>query len=150
MRLFITAAALAALPFMALADETTDNNVKARQGYFQMLAANMAPLAAMAKGEAAYDEGAAVTAATNIETLTRYTLPSHFVAGSADGDHDASNAKSEIWANSEDFAAKFADLGTAAAGASEAVKGGQANVGPVVQKLGMACKACHDLYRVKD
>ena len=32
----------------------------------------------------------------------------------------------------------------------EAVKGGQANVGPVVQKLGGSCKNCHDDYRKKE
>ncbi len=147
MRLIVTAAALIALPFMALADEKVEDNVKARQGFFEMLAANMGPLAGMAKGEMDYDEAAAATAAANIETLTKYTLPIHFIAGSSSADYDASNAKPDIWNNLDDFGSKFAALGTAAAGASEAVKGGQANVGPVVQKLGAACKACHDVYR---
>ena len=37
----------------------------------------------------------------------------------------------------------------AATGASDAVKGGAGEVGAVVQKLGGACKACHDDYREK-
>ena len=43
----------------------------------------------------------------------------------------------------------YAALGEAASGASEAVKGGQANIGPVLQKLGGACKDCHDSFRKK-
>lgn len=149
MRLFATTATLIALPFMALADDKIDDNIKARQGYFQMLSANMGQLAGMAKGEIAYDEAAAVQAASNIETLTKYTLPLHFIEGSSVKDVQGTAAKSEIWANFDDFGAKYAALGTAATGTAEAVRGGQGNVGPVVAALGATCKACHDAYREK-
>ncbi|AGT07478.1 c-type cytochrome [Paracoccus aminophilus] len=149
MRLILTTATLIALPFMAFADDKIEDNVKARQGFFEMLGANMAPLAGMAKGEIAYDEMLASTSAANIEALTKYTLPMHFVEGSSLKDVKNTAAKSEIWANMDDFKAKYAALGEAATGASEAVKGGQANVGPVLGKLGAACKACHDAYREK-
>lgn len=150
MRLIATAAALVALPFMAFADEHIEDNVKARQGFFEMLAANMGTLSAMAKGEAPYDEAQASTAAANIETLTKYTLPIHFVEGSDADAYADSNAKPEIWTNMADFGTKYAALGTAATGAGEAVKGGQDKIGPVIQQLGGACKACHDTYRVND
>lgn len=152
MRQFVTVAALIALPLMAFAQdaETIEDNVKARQGYFEMLSLNMAPLAAMAKGEMDYDEAAASAAATNIETLTRYPVTSHFIAGSSLADVKDTAAKADIWSNLDDFNQKFAALGEAATGAGEAVKGGQGNVGPVVQKLGGACKACHDSFREKN
>ncbi len=141
---------LIALPLAASAEsEAIENNIEARQGFFQMLSLNMGTLAGMAKGEIEYDEAAASTAATNIETLTHYTLPALFIPGSASGEVDDTAAKPDIWAKPEDFQAKFAGLGEAAAGAGEAVKGGQGNVGPVVAKLGAACKACHDNYREK-
>lgn len=149
MRLIVTTAALIALPFMAFADDKIEDNIKARQGYFEMLSANMGPLAGMAKGEIPYDEAAASAAAANIEVLTKYSLPMHFIEGSSLKDVKGTAAKTEIWANMDDFKAKYAALGEAATGASEAVKGGQGNVGPVVQKLGGACKACHDQYREK-
>lgn len=150
MRRFITAAALIALPFAALADaEAIESNIKARQGFFQMLSLNMGTLAGMAKGDIAYDEDAAALAASNIETLAHFDLPMLFIDGSASNEVEGTDAKPDIWANPEEFRAKFAGLGEAAAGTPDAVKGGQANLGPVVQALGGSCKACHDQFREK-
>lgn len=152
----ILAAAVAALPFAALpvaalADDAKEEAIEARQGYFIMLSTNMATLAGMAKGEIAYDEAQAASAAGNIELLSKYTLPIHFIEGTSMADMAGETAaKAEIWSNNADFAAKFGDFQTAAAGAGDAVKGGQANVGATVQKLGGTCKACHDTYRGKE
>ncbi len=151
MRYFLTAAALAAMPLTAMAqdDDPIKQAVKARQGYYQMLAINMGTLAGMAKGDIAYDAAAAGTAAANIEALTKYDLPGLFPEGSGADQIEGTAAKPAIWQDPEDFRAKFQDLGTAAMGASEAVQGGADSVGPVVGKLGGACKACHDSYREK-
>lgn len=147
----ILAAALAVIPLSAIADDDDPIHqaVEARHGYYQMLAMNMGTLAGMAKGDIAYDEATASRAAANIEALTHYDLPSLFIEGSAHGQADDSAAKPEIWTNMDDFRAKFSGLQEAANGAAEAVKGGAENVGPVVGKLGGACKACHDSYRQK-
>lgn len=151
MRRILTAAALAIIPLTAIAqdDDPIEQTIKARQGYYQMLAINMGTLAGMAKGDIAYDETAASTAAANIEALTNYNLPSLFLEGSASDQVDDTAAKPDIWSNMDDFRAKFSDLGTAATGASGAVTGGADNVGAVVGKLGGACKACHDSFREK-
>lgn len=149
MRLVLSAAIVAALPLAAIADDLIDDSIEGRQGYFKMLSLNMGTLAGMAKGEVAYDETAASTAAANIETLSNYHLSGLFVAGSSTDDIDTTAAKADIWSDAEGFTAKYAALTEAAAGAGEAVKGGQGNVGPVVAKLGATCKACHDSYRVK-
>ncbi|UXU75971.1 MULTISPECIES: c-type cytochrome [unclassified Paracoccus (in: a-proteobacteria)] len=149
MRLLLTAT-LALLPMTALAaDDPVKQAIEARHGFFQMLNINMTTLAGMAKGDVAYDEAKASQAAANIEALTKYDLPGLFVEGSDSGAVKNSQAKPDIWTNMDDFKAKFAGLAEAAAGASEAVKGGQENVGPVVGKLGGACKACHDSFREK-
>lgn len=150
MRLILTTA-FALLPMMAMAQDNDPiaQNIEARHGFLQMLAINMGTLSGMAKGEIAYDEAGASAAAANIEALTHYNFPSLFVEGSAAGQAEDSAALPVIWTDSAGFAEKFAALGQAATGASEAVKGGQANVGPVVQALGGACKACHDVYREK-
>lgn len=142
-------AAFSALPIMATADAAEDA-IEARHGYMKMLAINMGTLAGMAKGEIEYDEAAASKAAANIETLSGYTAADLFIEGTAEGEADDSDALPAIWENPDDFATKLADLGEAATGASDAVMGGQENLGPVVQKLGGACKACHDDYRKKD
>ncbi len=142
------AAATALLPILAHADATEDA-VKARQGFYKLLGVNMGTLAGMAKGEIPYDETTASKAASNIETLTKYHLPDLFVPGSAVGEIENTEALPAIWEKPEQFAEKFAALGEAASGAGEAVKGGVENVGPVVQKLGGACKDCHDSFRKK-
>lgn len=148
MRLIMSAAlaGLVALPVIATA-QSAEDALEARHGYMKMLAINMGPLAGMAKGEIEYDEAAASTAAANIEALTQYSVPALFIAGTANGEIDDSDALPAIWEKPEQFAQEYAALGEAAAGASEAVKGGQANVGPVLQKLGGACKDCHDDFR---
>ncbi len=147
----ILAAALAVIPLAAIAqdDDPIHQAVEARHGFYQMLAMNMGTLAGMAKGDIAYDEATASRAAANIEALTHYDLPSLFIEGTAHGQAEDSAAKPEIWTNMDDFRAKFSGLQEAATGAAEAVKGGAENVGPVVGKLGAACKACHDSYRQK-
>ena len=145
MKLFLVAA-IAAFPVLAHADAAEDA-LEARQGFMKMLSINMGALAGMAKGEIAYDAAAATTAGNNIEALTKYTVPALFIEGTSPDDGVETEALPAIWENSEDFAAKYAALGEAAMGAGAAAGGGQEAVGPVVQQLGEACKACHDDYR---
>ncbi|WBU53724.1 cytochrome c [Paracoccus sp. SCSIO 75233] len=149
MHKLIIASAIALMPFAAIAqdDDPIEQAIEARQGFYKLLGANMGALAAIAQGKAEYDEEAASRYASNIETLTQYDLPMHFIEGSSNADADDTDALPAIWENMDDFRAKFAALGEAASGAGEAVKGGQENVGPVVGALGGACKACHDQYR---
>lgn len=138
------------LPLTAGAqDDPIHQAIEARHGYYTMLGMNMGTLSAMAKGDTPYDEATASRAAANIQALTQYDLPSLFIEGSASGQAEDSAAKPDIWTNMDDFKAKFAGLAQAASGASDAVKGGQDNIGPVLGKLGQACKACHDSYREK-
>lgn len=147
----LLAAALAIAPIAAFAEDSPQEiALEARKGYFQMLGANMGTLAGMAKGDIAYDEAQAVRAATNINALSRYDVPMHFIDGTSNADLGAeTEALPVIWTDRAGFDEKFAGLQKAADGIPQAVAGGQANVGPVVQALGTACKACHDTYRAK-
>lgn len=150
MRLLI-AAALTLVPAMSLGQDTAlDQALKARQGYFTMLGANMNTLAGMAKGEIAYDEAQAVRSAANIQALTGYDPALHFIDGTSSDDlQDRTEALPDIWLDREGFGEKYAGLQQAAQGITDEVRGGQENVGAVVQKLGGACKECHDNYRLK-
>ncbi|MEQ8858146.1 MAG: cytochrome c [Pseudomonadales bacterium] len=58
------------------------------------------------------------------------------------------DALDAIWENPDDFAAKIADFQQAAGGLKMAVDGG-GDVGSAFQKVGQACKACHDDYRAE-
>lgn len=137
------------LPALAGAQDA-DDAIEARHGYMSLLGVNMGQLAGMAKGEIAYDEAAASLAAANIVALTQYDVRPLFLAGTSSDDNRDSEALPAIWENPDDFGAKFAALSQAAAGAPDAVKGGQGTIGPVLQKLGGTCKACHDDYRKAD
>ena len=154
MRLILIAAAIAATPLAVLAQDDEEDPIhlaiESRHGFYQMLARNMGTLAGMAKGDIAYDEATAVTAASNIQALTGYDLPGLFIEGSGRGQtQEETAAKPDIWTDMDDFRTKFGGLREAAVGAPDAVKGGAENIGPVVGKLGEACKACHDKYREK-
>ena len=142
-----------ALPGLALgqsADDVAEDAIEARHGFMKMLGINMGQLSGMAKGEIPYDEAAASRAATNIVALTQYDAPALFVEGTSSEENDDSDALPAIWENPDDFRAKFAALAEAVAGSPDAVKGGQENLGPALQKIGGACKACHDDYRKAD
>ena len=150
MRQLLIAATLIALPFTAAAqDDPALAAVKAREGFMQMVAFNMGTLAAMAKGDIAYDEGAATTAGANLDALGQYDFPGLFIAGSAPGDGVESGALPGIWEDPEGFAEKFAAFREASAGAGAALAGGQDSIGPVLQAMGGTCKECHDDFRKK-
>lgn len=142
----ILAAAIVAVPVLAHADAIEDA-LEARHGYMKMLAINMGTLSGMAKGEIEYDAEAAGRAGTNLQALTGYDLPSLFIEGTSNADVDDSEALPAIWENSADFASKFAGLQEAAGAAAASLGSGADAVGPAVQQLGGACKACHDDYR---
>lgn len=145
----ILAAALSLTPFMAAAQEDTPEEMalEARHGYMTMLALNMGPLTAMAKGDVPYDEEAASFHANNLAALASYEVEMHFLPGTARGEMEGSNALPKAWENLDDVRAKHEDLKKAALAAPEGVMGGPEQVAQVVQGLGGACKACHDQYR---
>lgn len=148
--LLAAAATIVALPLTAMAqdDDAVAGALKARQGYFTMMASNMGVLGAMAKGDMEYDADAALKAAKQIEALGQYDVTAHFIEGSSRDDLGADHtaAKADIWSKQDDFAQKFAALSEATNGISEQV-GDQAAIGPVLGQLGGTCKACHDAYR---
>ena len=147
MRQLFIASILAAAPLLAYAD-AADDAIEARAGYMKMLAINMGTLAGTAKGEIRFDQAAVTAAASNIEALSQYnSVPALFVPGSGPADGKESEALPAVWEQPEEFAQKYAEFQEAAAGAGTAVAAGQDALGPVLQKLGGACKACHDDFR---
>lgn len=142
----VIALAALSLPSAALS-QSAEELLEIRQGYMKLVGLNMGVLSGMARGQIDYDEDRASAAAANLEALTGYGAADLFVEGTSTAELSESGALPAIWANPEDFAAKFAGFGEAVAGSSEAVKGGQGNVGPALQRIGGSCKACHDDYR---
>ncbi|MBM3603745.1 MAG: cytochrome c [Alphaproteobacteria bacterium] len=147
MRQTILAASLVLASGAALA-QSPEDALEARHGLMKMISIEMGTLSGMAKGEVEYDEAAATAAATNLMALAQYDAPKLFIEGTSSEDIQGSDALPAIWSNRDDFEAKFAALTEATAGIDQAVAGGQANVGPVVQQLGLACRDCHQSYRM--
>lgn len=150
LRLLLSATAAALIVagggFAAMASNAEDA-VKYRQGVFQGLKWNIGPLAAMAKGEAAFDAAEVELRAQRIASLST-TIVEGFPEGSdmvADSD-----ALPEIWEDKATFTEKAAALGEAATELSSAAPSLEADgLGPMVGAIGQACKACHDDFRAE-
>lgn len=146
----IAAAALTLSPMMAAAD-AADDAVKARRAYFTLLGANMGPLAAMAKGDVAYDSATAELHAANLGALSTMTIAPHFPAETSKEDRFGdTRALPAIWADFEGFAGKAQGFAAAVVELQAVAGAGRAELGGGVQKVGASCKACHDDYRAQD
>jgi cytochrome c556 len=147
--LLLSAAAAASLVLgggVAAVAHGGNEAVEYRQGIFHALKWNIGPLAAMAKGEMAFDAAEVETRAGRIATLSTWIVEG-FPEGSDVAEDTAALPK--IWDNKEDFASKAGNLNKAAAELVEAAPslGGASELGPLVGQIGQACKACHDEYR---
>lgn len=116
--------------------------VLARMEAMKSIGDAMKVLGGMAKGQSAFDAGAAQAAAARIARHAAET-PALFDPRETD---PKSEAKPEIWADFADFTAKAEALETVAADLSTSIATPDDLV-PAVQRLGQACKACHSLYR---
>ncbi|WP_425038862.1 c-type cytochrome [Primorskyibacter sp. S187A] len=123
------------------------NQVKARQGQFQIMALSLAELGAMAKGEVEYSEEAAKAAAMSIAGIAMVNPATLWVEGSDNMSIDGTRALPSIWDDNADFVAKWGAFTSAAAGMPDAVTGGVQNVGPALGKVGASCKSCHEAHR---
>ncbi|PFG62384.1 cytochrome c556 [Thioclava sp. ES.031] len=122
--------------------------VEARQGFFDLLGAQMAVLAPMAQGKMDFDAAKAQTAANNIAALAKVDISPLFVEGTSVDDMMETHAKSEIWSNMDLFMEKADALHQAAAEMPDAA-GSLETLQPAVGKLGGTCKGCHDEFRSK-
>ena len=141
------AAALVALPALAQDMSPAEQAHAWRQAHMSLNAANIGPLAGMAKGEVEYDAGTATLHAGNLAAYSNVNLLPYFVEGSSSEDLEDSRALPNIWDNLEDVAAKQAALHEAAMAAVDAGGQGQEALAAAVQKIGQACTSCHEEYR---
>ncbi|MEM0909844.1 MAG: cytochrome c [Pseudomonadota bacterium] len=127
-------------------EKQAENVVKFRQSLLQLVRSNMLPLGAMAKGRIPYDTEVMNINAMRIEQLG-LMMEDYFTPNASSFDV-SSNAKSEIWANFDDFTAKTSDLIVAAKSLQEvAAEGDERSFRGAIGKLGGTCKACHDEYK---
>ena len=131
----------------AVLAQDTEAAIKARQGQFRILALNLGVLGGMAKGEIEYDQEMASYAADNLADVASINQSFNWPEGSDNMSVDGTRALPAIWDNVPDVMSKWDDLGAAVAELQTAAAEGPDAIGPALQKVGGACKACHDDYR---
>lgn len=148
-KIALCSAMIATVSLPAVAAEPFEDEIKARQGYFQVIKYNFGILGAMVKGKKDYDATAAKTAAQNIYNLSMLDNGLLWPPGSDNSKLDNTKAKPEIWEKYPDISEKGEKWSAAvkvlageAGNGLDALKG---SFGPV----GKACKACHDDYKAK-
>lgn len=143
----LAAATLVALP--ALSEDLTDPEeiLTARHGYMLMMANQLAPLGAMAKGEVAYDPAVAGKAAAGLAALAVVDTSMVWVPGTEEGVLADSSALPEMISNGADRDKRFAELKTAADGLAAAAGTGLEPLKAAMGPVGQACGGCHKQYR---
>lgn len=144
--IFALAAATALVGTVASAQDFSAN-LKARQGQFRILALNLGILGGMAQGKIAYDADAAQRAADTLVAVSHIDPTPLWPEGSDNMSIDGTRAMPVIWDQHDDFLSKWGGFGAAAAEMQTVAATGQVALGPMMGKLGGACKACHDTYR---
>ena len=138
LRKLVAATALAvAMPSIA-----SEGDMDYRRHTMEAIGGHMQALADILRGKVDHADHLPVHAAA-LASLAEIT-PTLFPPGSG-GETDA---LPEIWENPEDFAERLEAFKEAAAGLSAAAETG-GNIRAATQKLGQACKGCHDSYRRK-
>lgn len=143
--------ATAAAPVLA-EDFPFEDQIEARQGYFQTLKFNMGVLGAMAKGKRDYDAELAQKIANNLKAASSMDNGLMWPKGSdmdAEGLAEHTKAKAAIWQADSDIGEKHktwvAATETMAANAGQGIDALREAIGP----LGKSCKGCHEEYKAK-
>lgn len=120
--------------------KAADPDVNARQTLMQANGGAMGALGGMAKGEVAFDAAAAETAKQTL-IANAADIAAKFTNNASDPEN---RSKPDVWTNWDDFAAKAAALGAAAAALdASSLDGVKAGLGAI----GGACKDCHMAYK---
>ncbi|MBS0123007.1 c-type cytochrome [Thetidibacter halocola] len=147
MKITLTTLALTTAMATSAVAQELPAEVKARQGQFRIMAINLGILGSMAKGETEYSAEAAQAAADSLVGVSMVNQAPLWPAGTDAMSIDGTRALPAIWENLPDVLDKWSAFGTAAAELQTVAATGQEALGPMLGKLGGACKACHDTYR---
>ena len=143
--------AVGAVTTSAFADGHMEKAVKARKGFMQVVAFNLGPLGAMAKGEMEYDAEAAAVYAANLEVLSKMNTGAMWPAGSDNAalGEDKTRALPAAWASDSKVMEKHGawteasvQLAAVAGDGLDALKG-------AIGGVGKSCGGCHDDYRAE-
>lgn len=122
--------------------------IKYRQGVMDAMAWHIGPIAAMAKGEMAFDKDALQHHADALAALSKLPVEG-FLEGTVD--MEGTKAKADALASNPAFVAKDTALieATAALAAGAPGVSDAAGIGPLLGPVGQACGGCHNDFRAK-
>lgn len=143
----LSGAALVAGSLLAASHAEKNPAVEARKSLMQLIAFNLGPIGAMAKGDMPYDAETATTAANNLLTLSRVEIGPMFPEGTDNFSRDDTRALPEIWDDMDGFDAHKADLTAAAEAMVTAAGTDLASLQGAMKALGGACGGCHKDFR---
>lgn len=135
----------------ALADGHLEKAVKARKGFMQVVAFNLGPLGAMAKGEMDYNAELAANNAKNLATLAAMNNGAMWPEGSDNAalGEDKTAALPAAWAADSKVMEKHGDWAKASADLVAVAGDGLDAMRPAVVAVGKSCGGCHDDYRAE-
>lgn len=140
-------AALASLPASAQFAKPEDA-VGYRKMAFKMIATHFSRVNAMAQGKVAFDAKAAQDNALVVAQMARLPFAA-FPEGS--GDLPRSEAKPEVWKESDKFKQATQKFLDEAAKLEAASKSGKLDdLKAAAGAVGQSCKGCHDTFKKKD
>src|SRR3954467_5842354 len=133
--------------FQASAQVKPETLVKQRQAAMTLQGKYFGPIGAMVQGKAPYDAAIVTRNAGYLEALSKMPWDGFHESTASVKDTDA---KPEIYKNTDKFRSESQKLETEAAKLAAAAKSGdQAAVKTAFGDVAQACKACHDDFRVK-
>jgi cytochrome c556 len=125
-------------------DTPEANAFRYREGLMTVIAAKMAPIGAMARGEMPVDEQTFVEYTNDLAALSNMVSEGFETEGIASG----SASLPEIWTNMDDFQQKLEEFQQSAEGLAEAANnGGFEAARGLVQGTAGTCGGCHRSYR---
>ncbi|MEX0943085.1 MAG: cytochrome c [Pseudomonadales bacterium] len=137
---FLFLVAILAASQVTLADAEAEINY--RQGVMKSVGGHMSAMGAILKGRVHFEDFEShANAMAELATI----VPNVFPAGS---DKGKTEALAVIWEKSDEFQAAMDDFVAAANNIAGVAGGGNPReLGPAIQRLGQACKGCHDDFR---
>jgi cytochrome c556 len=131
---------------LAIAHEGATGMVMHRMEAMKEIGKGMKTIAAMVKGEQAFDRAAVQAAAVIIAEHGRH-MPHMFPEGTLD---KPTEALPVIWTRWEDFTGLARDMETSALALAEAARTASSaqDILPQLGEVGKSCKSCHESFRL--
>lgn len=129
----------------AMARDPIKSAIKARKAAFTLIANNLGPMGAMAKGKIPFDKGEFTMRAANLEALSKMPWE-FFIPNSQKG----SESKPAVWEKADDFKAEADVFQMKVADLVKATQSGDEKAMKIqFGKVAKTCKSCHKEYKEK-